>query len=615
MMIKQYCPRSDVQKLEVELWNHLVKGVDITTYNRRFQELAILCPAMVPTTEKLLERYVWGLPQLIQGNVTSFDPATIDEAMQMARMLMDQAVRAGTVLVHDNNHNYNNNNHNNNNNNKRRWNDNRRGDNNNPNNKNQNINHHNQHNRRQENTRGYATSATALAGGRGYVGNLPLCNQYKLHHTGPYIIKFKNYQKVGHQIKDCRGNGPATGANTQPILTCFGCREHGDFKYQCPQINGQQQHGRARRKVYVLGDKNAQQDPNVVTGMFLLNNHYAKILFDSGFDKSFVSTALASLLNITRTTLDTAFTIELANGKLVNTNTVIQNCTLNFLNHPLKIDLMPIELRSFNVIIGMEWLSQHNAKIICSEKVVHTPIENETLVIRRDQKKKSKDKRLKDVSIVHDFPEVFLEDLPGLPPPRQVEFQIELVPGATLDARAPYRLAPLEMQELSNQLQELTDKGFIRPSLSLWGAPVLFVKKKDRSFRMCIDYKELNKLTIKNRFIEGFTKIAKPLTKFTQKNVKFSWDKDEEEAFQLLKEKLCSTPILALPDGSEDFVVYYDVSHQVYTDHKSLQHILDQKELNMRQRRWIELLSDYDCEIRYHLGKANVVADALIRKE
>ncbi|GJS04097.1 reverse transcriptase domain-containing protein [Tanacetum coccineum] len=260
------------------------------------------------------------------------------------------------------------------------WNDNRRGDNNNPNNQNQNINHHNQQNRRQENARGYATAATAPAGGRGYVGNLPLCNRCKLHHTGPCTIKCKNCQKVGHQMKDCRGKGPATGANTQPILTCFGCGEHGHFKYQFPQINGQQQQGGARGKVYVLGDKNAQQDPNVVTGTFLLNNHYAKNLFDSGTDKSIVSTSLASLLNITPTTLDTAFTIE-ANGKLVNTNTVIQNCTLNFLNHPLKIDLMPIELESFDVIIGMEWLSQHNAKIICGEKVVHIPIKNETLVI------------------------------------------------------------------------------------------------------------------------------------------------------------------------------------------------------------------------------------------
>nr|GFB82422.1 putative reverse transcriptase domain-containing protein [Tanacetum cinerariifolium] len=166
------------------------------------------------------------------------------------------------------------------------------------------------------------------------------------------------------------------------------------------------------------------------------------------------------------------------------------------------------------------------------------------------------------------------------------------------------------MKELAKQLQELSDKGFIRPSSSPWGAPVLFVNKKDRSF------------------IEGFSLIAKPLTKLTQKNKTYEWGEEEEEAFQLLKDKLCSAPILALPEGSEDFVVYCDASLKgygavlmqrekctVFTDHKSLQYILDQKELNMRQRRWIELLSDYDCKIRYHLGKANVVADALSSKE
>ncbi|GJV66895.1 putative reverse transcriptase domain-containing protein [Tanacetum coccineum] len=402
---------------------------------------------------------------------------------------------------------------------------------------------------------------------------------------------------------------------------------------------------------------------------------------------------------------------------------------------------------------------------------------------------KSEKKRLEDVPIVRDFPEVFLEDLLGLPPTRQVEFQIDLVPGAAPVARAPYRLAPSEMKELSEQLKELFDKGFIRPSSSPWGAPVLFVKKKDGSFWMCIDYRELNKLTVKNRyplpriddlfdqlqgssvyskidlrsgyhqlrvreeyipkaafrtryghyefqdmpfgltnapavfmdlmngvckpyldkfviifihdiliysknkqeheehlkvilellkkeelyakfskclagyyrrFIEGFSKIAKPMTKLTQKKVKFEWGDKQEAAFQLLKQKLCSAPILALPEGSEDFIAYCDASkkglgvvlmqrekviayalHQlkiheknykthdlelgtvvfalkiwrhylygtkctVFTDHKSLQHILNQKELNMRQRRWLELLSDYDCEIRYHPGKANV---------
>ncbi|GJX82198.1 putative reverse transcriptase domain-containing protein [Tanacetum coccineum] len=395
---------------------------------------------------------------------------------------------------------------------------------------------------------------------------------------------------------------------------------------------------------------------------------------------------------------------------------------------------------------------------------------------------KSKEKQLEEVPIVQDFPEVFPEDLPGIPPTRQVEFQIDLIPGAAPVARAPYRLAPSEMKELSDQLKELSDKGFIRPSSSPWGAPVLFVKKKDGSFRMCIDYRELNKLTVKNRyplpriddlfdqlqgssiyskidlrsgyhqlrvreedipktafrtryghyefqvmpfgltnapavfmdlmnrvckpyldkfvivfiddiliysknkqehaehlklilellkkeqlyakfskcefwipkvqflghvidsqgyyrrFIEGFSKIAKPMTKLTQKKIKFDWSDKAEAAFQLIKQKLCSAPILALPEGNEDFIAYCDASIKglgavlmqrekiwrhylygtkciVFNDHKSLQHILDQKELNMRQRRWLELLSDYDCEIRYHPGKANVVADALSRKE
>ena len=192
-----------------------------------------------------------------------------------------------------------------------------------------------------------------------------------------------NCQKIGHQTKDCR-KGPATGANTQLVVTCFGCGERGHFKRNCPHNNGQQEGG-ARGRVYVMGDKDAQQDPNVVAGTFLLNNHYAKILFDSGADKSFVSTAFASLLDIAPTTLDTTFTIELANGKFVNTNTVLQNCTVNFLNHPFKIDLMPIKLGSFDIIIGMEWLSHHNANIICGEKVVHIPIDNETLVIRGDR--------------------------------------------------------------------------------------------------------------------------------------------------------------------------------------------------------------------------------------
>ncbi|GJW27773.1 putative reverse transcriptase domain-containing protein [Tanacetum coccineum] len=198
---------------------------------------------------------------------------------------------------------------------------------------------------------------------------------------------------------------------------------------------------------------------------------------------------------------------------------------------------MPVELGSFDVIIGMDWLRRCHAVIVCDEKLVRVPYGNETLTFRgnesnngresrltiiscskaqeymakgcqiflaqisaKKEEDKSEGKQLKDVPIVRDFPEVFPEDLPGLPPARPVEFQIDLIPGAAPVARAPYRLAPSEMKELSKQLQELSDKGFIRPSSSPWGAPVLFVKKKDGSFRMCIDYRELNKLTVKNRY-------------------------------------------------------------------------------------------------------------------
>ncbi|GKF34720.1 hypothetical protein Tco_0107920 [Tanacetum coccineum] len=186
----------------------------------------------------------------------------------------------------------------------------------------------------------------------------------------------------------------------------------------------------------------------------------------------------------------------------------------------------------------MDWLAKYQAVIVCAEKIVRIPWGNETLIIHDDGSNqgnatrlniisctktqkymqkgfpiflahvtakevedKSEKKRLEDVPIVRDFPDVSPEDLPGLPPTRQVEFQIDLVPGAAPVAWAPYRLAPSEMKELSDQLKEMSDKGFIRPSSSPWGAPVLFVKKKDGSFRMCIDYQELNKLTVKNRYL------------------------------------------------------------------------------------------------------------------
>ncbi|GKB50414.1 putative reverse transcriptase domain-containing protein, partial [Tanacetum coccineum] len=236
------------------------------------------------------------------------------------------------------------------------------------------------------------------------------------------------------------------------------------------------------------------------------------LVFDTGADRSFVSTAFSPIIedHPLSSTLDHYYDLELADGE---------------------------DNRGFDAIIGMDWLAKYQAVIVCAEKIVRIPWKNKTLIIHGDGstqgnvtrlniisctktlkymekgfpiflahitakevEDKSKEKRLEDVQIVQYFPEVFPEDLPGLPPTRQVEFQIDLVPGAAPVARAPYRLAPSEMKELSEQLKELSDKGFIRPSSSPWGAPVLFVKKKDGSFRMCIDYRELNKLTVKNRY-------------------------------------------------------------------------------------------------------------------
>nr|GEY47253.1 putative reverse transcriptase domain-containing protein [Tanacetum cinerariifolium] len=294
--------------------------------------------------------------------------------------------------------------------------------------------------------------------------------------------------------------------------------------------------GNAVARAYGVGTAGGNPYANVVTGTFLLKNRCASIVFDTGADKSFVSTAFSSLININLSTLDYSYDIELADGKIIEVNTIIRGCTLNFLNHPFNIDLMPVELDSFDVIIGMDWLKMYHAVIVCDEKIVRVPFGNETLIIRcngsnnetqlniisctktrkyllkgypvflanittKTIKDKSDEKRLENVPIVRDFSEVFPEDLPGLPPTRQVEFQIDLIPGAAPVARAPYRLAPSKMKELSDQLQELSDKGFIRPSSSPWGAPVLFVKKKDGSFRMCIDYRELNKLIVKNRYL------------------------------------------------------------------------------------------------------------------
>ncbi|GJR35735.1 putative reverse transcriptase domain-containing protein [Tanacetum coccineum] len=347
-----------------------------------------------------------------------------------------------------------------------------------------------------------------------------------------------NNNRNNNNNNNRNNNNPrAQGANTNAIV-CFECGAPGHFRKDCPQWkNKNQGNGNAVARAYAVGVAGQNPDNNVVTGTFLLNNRCASILFDTGADRSFVSTQFSTLINIAPTTLDHGYNVELADGRIIWVNTVLLGCTLNFLNHPFHVDLMPVEMGTYDVIIGMDWLTKYQAVIDCAKKIVRIPFGSEILIFHGDGSRnkrgtrlniisctkaqkyllqgchvflahitiketgdKSKKKQLQDVPIVKNFPEVFPEDLPGLPHTRQVEFHIDLVPGAAPVARAPYRLAPSEMKELADQLQELSDKGFIRPSSSPWGAPVLFVKKKDGSLRMCIDYRELNKLTVKNRY-------------------------------------------------------------------------------------------------------------------
>ncbi|GJV06818.1 putative reverse transcriptase domain-containing protein [Tanacetum coccineum] len=506
MVTDKYCPRNEIKKLEIKIWNLKVKGTDLTSYTQRFQELVLLCGRMFLKESDKIEKYISGLPNMIHGSVVASIPKIIQEAVEIATELMDKKICTFVERQTKN---------------KRKQDGNQQQP-------------QQQQNKRQNTGRAYTAGSGKK---KPYGGSKPLCAKCNYQHDGPCAPKCHKCNRVGHLACDCRSTANANTANNQRGTgavhkpTCYECRAQGHFKRECPKLKNnnnrgnQARNGNALVKVYVVGRAGANPDFNVMTGTFLLNNCYASVLFDIGADRSFVSTTFSSQIDITPTALDHYYDIELADGRIIGLNTILRGCTLNILNHPFNIDLMPVELGSFDAIIGMDWLVKYQAIIVCAEKIVRIPWGNETLIVHGDgsnrgnearlhiisytktqeymlkgcpvflanvttkeTEDKSEKKRLEDVPIVRDFPDVFPEDLPGLPPTRQVEFQIDLIPGAAPVARAPYRLAPSEMKELSEQLKELSDKGFIRPSSSPWGAPVLFVKKKDGSFRMCIDY-------------------------------------------------------------------------------------------------------------------------------
>jgi hypothetical protein len=588
----------------------------------------------------------------------------------------------------------------------------------------------------------------------------------------------------------------------------------------------------------------------IMTGIFLVYNQPALILFDSSASNSFISQKFSAKCQLPFYHTKGSFMIATLGGK-ITTNQLNQSVPIQLGSHMIKTTLLVLGLENVDIILGTNWMTRHQVVLDVASRIVeiNSPIYGSfTLFLPSQDSTQScafamTELPLKKIPVVYEYADVFPDELPGMPPDRDIEFTIELQPGTTPISKRPYRMPPAELVELKKQLQELVDKGFIRPSTSPWGCPALFVKKKDESLRLCIDYHPLNTVTIKNkyplpridvlfdqlvrakvfsridlrssyhqikirasdipktafltryglyeflvisfgltnapayfmylmnyvfmpeldkfvvvfiddilvyskneeeharhlhivlqrlrehhlyaklskcdfwlkeikllghtisqagivvdpdkvqelmnwkppttvrqiqsflglasyyrRFIPYFSRIAKPITQLLKKEAKFVWGHKCEDAFHTLRQHLTTSSVLAQPNSSKPFDVYYDASgtglgcvfmqdnrviayasralkpHEqnypthdlelaavvhalkmwrhylmgthcnIFTDHKSLKYIFTQANLNMRQRRWLELIKDYDLEVHYHPGKANVVADALSRK-
>ncbi|GJU25691.1 putative reverse transcriptase domain-containing protein [Tanacetum coccineum] len=686
-----------------------------------------IVPRLVTPESKRIRRYINGLAPQICGMLRATQPTMIHSAILKVRILTDEAVHCGTLTRSSE---------------KRKevveiskqggsW----------------------KVNKKAKVGKGFVATAPPR---NVNVGAYPKCAKCFTYHpeSRPCRLCF-NCQKPGHFARDywapVKQVAPVSAVrmgNNQWV--CYECGSSEHLRNTCPKLN--RAPGQARNRLALEGNQNTQnnenqargrafsvnavdalQDPNVVTGTFCLNDHFATILFYSGADFSFISTKFAPLLNVKPSIVSPGYVIKVANGKKEEVDRIICH-------------------GSFDVIVGMDWLSQHKAVIVCHEKVVEIPVEDGRILRVHGERAVGITKALKSAK----------EDEPKY----KWSFNIDLGPGVTLVCRRELNKLTIKnryplprIDDLFDQLQgscyfskidlrsgyhqlrvhedDIPKTAFqmryghfeftVMP-FGLTNAPAVFMDLMNRVYKPYLDkfiivfiddiliYSKMkedhevhlglvlellrkeklyakfsNKIeAVKNWktpttpskirsflglagyyrwFIANFSKIAKPLTSLTQKNQKYVWGVEQEEAFQTLKNNLCDAPILTPPNRVEDFVVYCDASNQglgcvlmqrgkviayasrqlktheknytthdlelgavvfalktwrhylygtksvIYTDHKSLQHIFDQKELNMRQRRWIELFSDYECEIRYHPGKANVVADALSKKE
>ncbi|GKC34226.1 putative reverse transcriptase domain-containing protein [Tanacetum coccineum] len=356
LMTEVYCPRNEIQKMETELWNLSVKNNDMATYTQRFQELTMMRTKMVPEEEDRVEKFIGDLLDNIQGNVITAEPTRLQDVVRIANHLMDKKLKGYA------------------------------------------------------NTGGQNVARAYTSGNNeknGYGGTFPFCNRCKLHHEGQYTAKCHNYKRIGHLARDCRSVVTVTTQGTpgpnQRVVTCFECRVQGHYRKDCPKVKNQN-HGNkarvpdARGKAYVVGGGDANLGSNTVTGTFLLNDHHAYMSFDSGADRSFISNNFSALLDIIPSALDVSYAVEIADERTLETNTVLRGCILGLLGHPFNIDPMPIDLGSFDVIIGMDWLAKNHAVIVCDLKIVRIPYENEILIVQGDKGDKEKKSTLRIIS-------------------------------------------------------------------------------------------------------------------------------------------------------------------------------------------------------------------------
>ncbi|GJQ95474.1 putative reverse transcriptase domain-containing protein [Tanacetum coccineum] len=336
----KYCPKGKIKKLEIELWNLRVRGNDVAAYTQRFQELALMCTKFLADETEKVDKYISRLPDNIHGNVMSARPKTLDDAIELANDLVDQKLRTYAERQNDN---------------KRKADDSSR---------------NNQQPHKKQNV---ARAYTAGPGEKkAYTGTLPLCTKCNYHHTGQCAPKCGNFKRYGHATNDCRVNTTTNSNNNnnknQKAGACYECGNTGHIKKNRGNSNG---NDIAQGRAYALGGRDASPDSNVIT---------------------------VHSLTLPPTTLESHYDVELADEKIIGVNTIIRGYTLNFMNHPFNIDLMPVSLSSFDVIIGMDWLTKYHGVIIYDEKIVRVSFGREMLIFQGNRNNQREESRLNIIS-------------------------------------------------------------------------------------------------------------------------------------------------------------------------------------------------------------------------